>query len=182
MIFYLLFIFLATLLVVLAYLFPDKSKIFQIVLFVLAVCVSGFRDNISGDFRAYVSWYLHKTRDLDFEFGFVCIMNFFRWFNGSYHIVFFFFSFCTVILIFLGIKKYTSHCNLAFLFFLLIPTLYLNSWSIIRQALVVSLAFISFHFLITKKYLIYLVLMFVGISIHYTAIVPFLVFIAVAGC
>lgn len=179
MTFYLLFLFLVTILVALAYLYPDKSKIFQIGLLVFVLTVSGFRDNISGDFRAYVEWYVYKTRDHDFEFGFVWIMNLFRLLHCSYHILFFFFSFCTVLLVFLSVKRYTVNNNLAFLFFLLFPALYLSSWSIIRQAFVVSLAFYAFHFLITKKYLIYLALMSISIAIHYTAIVPFLVFIAV---
>ena len=179
MIFYLLFLLLATLLVVLAYLFPNKSKIFEISLLVLAISVSGFRENLSGDYRYYVSWYDNKSRDYDFEFGFVWIMNIFRWFHSSHHILFFFFSFCTTMLVYLGVKKYTQHYNLAFLFFLLIPALYLNTWSVIRQAFAMSIVFYAFQFLITKRYFIYFVLMFIGIAIHYTAIFPFLVFLVV---
>jgi hypothetical protein len=174
MTFYLLFLFLATVLVVLAYLYPDKSKIFEGGLLVLAVLVAGFRDNISGDFKYYVDWYVNKTRDKDFEFGFVWLMNLFRWLHCSYHIFFLFFSFCTIMLVYLGIKKYTVHSNLAILFFLLIPAFYLNSWSIIRQAFTMSIAFYAFQFLITKRYFIYF-----AITMHYTAILPFLVFIVV---
>jgi transmembrane protein EpsG len=182
MTFYLLFLFLITLLVTLAYLFPAKSKIFEICLLLLAVSISGFRNNLSGDFRSYVSWYIYKTRDFDFEFGFVWVMNLFRWLNCSYHFLFFFFSLCTVLFVFFGIKKYTAHSNLAFLFFLLIPALYLNTWSIIRQSFAISIAFYAFYFLTQKRYLIYIALMSIGISIHYTAIVPFLVFFVVYKC
>lgn len=179
MIFYLLFLFLTTLLVVLSYLFADNRKYFQIILLILALSVAGFRNNLSGDFAYYVDWYSNKSRDYDFEFGFVWLMNFFRYFHCSYHVLFFFFSFCTIILVYLGVKKYTVHSNLAFLFFLLIPALYLNTWSIIRQALAMSIVFYGFQFLITKKYFIYFVLMFFAISIHYTAILPFLVLLFV---
>ncbi|HSD07336.1 EpsG family protein [Flavobacterium sp.] len=179
MAFYLLFLFLITLLIGLTYLFTNKSNFFQIILLVLALAVAGFRDGISGDFKSYVNWYINKTRDNDFEFGFVLIMNLFRWFNLNYHILFFFFSFFTIFFIFLGVKKYTKHSNLAFLFFLLIPALYLNSWSIIRQSFAVSIGFCAFYYLINKKYLIYVVLMGIGISVHYSAIVPFFVFVGV---
>jgi transmembrane protein EpsG len=177
--FYLLFIFIITLLVVLSYLLPENRKFFQLFLLVLVLSVAGFRENLSGDYSYYVDWYVNKKRDSDFEFGFVWLMNLFRWFNCSYHILFFFFSFCTIILVYLGIKKYTQHSNLAFLFFLLIPALYLNSWSIIRQAFAMAIIFYAFQFLITKKYLIYFVLISVAISIHYTAIFPFLVCLVV---
>lgn len=179
MTFYLLFLFLASLLVFLSYVFPDFRETFQIVLLIVSLSIAGFRKNLSGDFGYYVDWYINKSRDYDFEFGFVWIMNLFRWFNCSHHILFFFFSFCTIMLVYLAIKVYTQHTDFAFLFFLLIPALYLNSLSIIRQAFAMALAFYAFHFLITKKYLVFIVLMFVATSIHFTAILPFLVFLFV---
>jgi len=179
MTFYLLFLFLATLLVVLSYLYPQKRNIFEISLLFLAVIISAFRNNLSGDFKYYVDWYSNKSRDYDFEFGFLWIMNLFRGLNCSHHVLFFFFSFATIMLIFLGIKKYTTYNTIAFLFFLLIPALYLNSWSIIRQSFAIALAFYAFQFLISKKYIIYFLLMLIAISIHNTAVVPLLAFLFV---
>ena len=163
----------------LAYLNPSKDRVCQFSLMFLAVVISGFRNHLSGDFGSYIGWYNNKSRDNDIEYGFLILMNWFREFNLSYHFFFFFFSFWTVFFVFFGIRKYTTHSSLAFLFFLLIPALFLNSWSIIRQAFAMSIAFYAFYYLINKKYLIYFLLMSIGISIHYSAIIPFFLFIFV---
>jgi len=179
MTFYLLFLFVITLFVALSLLYPEKSKIYEISLLVFAIVISVFRDNISGDYRSYIYWYETGKRDYDFEFGFVWLMNLFKWFHFSYHVFFFFVSFITIMLVYLGVKKYTLHNSIAFLFFLLIPALYLNSWSIIRQAFAMSIVFYAFQFLISKKYLIYFFLMLVGFAIHYSVILPFFAFLFV---
>lgn len=178
MTFYLLFLFLATV-ILLVCKYYNRNNEALIALFFLALLLSGFRDNIGADFGSYVHWYLFKTRDESFELGYLVVMKLFRIFDLSYHFLFFFFSLSTLLFVFLGVKKYTIHSSFAFLFYLLIPALFLGSLNMIRQAFAVAICFYAFHFLITKKYLIYVLLMCVGISIHYTAVVPFIVFFSV---
>ncbi len=179
MLFYILFAFSVTSLLGLGYLYPNKNKLFQWVVFIIIIGVAGFRDHIGVDFDSYVEWYIHKTRDDKLEFCFVAIMNIFRFFNLSYHFIFFFFSFLTCLFLFLGIKKYTANQNLAFLVFLILPEMYLNSFCLIRQSFSVAICFYAFYYLMNKKYLIYLLLMIVGVSIHYSAVLPFLLFLIV---
>lgn len=179
MLFYILFAFSVTSLLGLGYLYPNKNKLFQWVVFIIIIGVAGFRDHIGVDFDSYVEWYIHKTRDDKLEFGFVAIMNIFRFFNLSYHFIFFFFSFLTCLFLFLGIKKYTANQNFAFLVFLILPEMYLNSFCLIRQSFSVAICFYAFYYLMNKKYLIYLLLMIVGVSIHYSAVLPFLLFLIV---
>lgn len=179
MTFYILFLLLITLLLVFGYLYPQNGKVFDMSLLLIAITISGFRDYLSGDYRAYVEWYYSKTRDFDFEFGFVWLMDVLRWFHCSHYFLFFFFSVSSVTLVFLGVKKYTKHSTLAFFFYLLIPVLYLNSWSIIRQTFTMSIAFYAFHFLISKKYFYFALLMGIAISFHKTAIIILLVFIVI---
>jgi len=176
MIFYIFFAFCVTSLLSLGYLFPNKKNKIQWLVFFIAVCLSGFRDYVGVDFAKYVDWYIKMTRDDGMEVGYVAVMKLFRALNLSYHSLFFLFSFLTCLFVFLGIKKYTLQTNLAFLIFLLLPGLYLNSFSLIRQSFSVSICFFAFYFLMTKKYVIYLILMLVGIGIHNSSILPFLVF------
>lgn len=179
MLFYILFIICFTSLLTFGYFYPNKNKVVQWLVFALAVFFAGFREYVGADFEFYVDWYLHKNRDANMEFGFVAIMNLFRFLNLGYNWLFFFFSFFTCLFVFLGIKKYTVNANLALLIFLLIPGLYLNSFSIVRQSFSLAISFYAFYYLINRKYITYLVLMFVGISMHNTCFLPFLIFLGV---
>ena len=178
MTFYILFLFLSALILLVCKYYNYNSEAL-IALFVFAVLLSGLRDNIGADFDSYVQWYLFKTRDHEIELGYLGVMEIFRFFNLSYHILFFVFSFCTLFFVFLGVKKHTIHSSFAFFIYLLIPALFLGSLNMIRQAFAVAISFYAFHFLINKKYLLYVLLMGIGMSIHYTAVVPFFVFLFV---
>lgn len=179
MLFYILFALFVTFLLGLGHLYQGKNNLLQWSVFTIVVCVLGLREYVGVDFAYYVDWYVNKTRDDKMEFGYVFIMNVFRFFNLSYHFLFFFFSFFTCLFLFLGIKKYTVNQNFAFLIFLLLPVLYLVSFSAIRQSFSVSICFYAFYYLINKKYIIYALLMLIGLAIHNTAIIPFLFFVLV---
>lgn len=179
MVFYLLFLFIAGLLLLAGYLYPGKNKLFQGAVFVLIVCVVGLRDYVGADYDDYVVWFKSRVRDQDFELGFLALMNFFRIFNLGYKALFFFISFLTYLFLFLGVKKFTPNQNVAIYIFLLIPGMFLLSMNTIRQSLAVSICFYAFYFLINKKYVYYLLLMFLGMSIHNTVILPFFLFFLV---
>lgn len=49
----------------------------------------------------------------------------------------------------------------------------------IRQCLSVAIAFYAFAFLLDKKYIIYFLWMVVGISFHYSCLIPFVVFFVI---
>ncbi|GIZ07436.1 hypothetical protein FUMI01_01630 [Flavobacterium sp. UMI-01] len=168
-----------TVLVGISYFYPTKQKTIEIVILVVLVFFSGFRKRIGTDYDSYVAWYLKGTRDSDFECGFLFIMKVFRYFNLNPAFLFFFFSFLTCCLVYLGIKNYTSNSNIALLFFVMIPSLYLTSFTLVRQSFSMAIAFYAFYYLINKKYLIYLGLMLIGISFHKSLIVPFILFIVV---
>jgi hypothetical protein len=176
MTFYILFILLITGILYLKYFYPNIERITGLIVLCLIIFVAGFRDRIGTDYDSYVSWYLYKTRDNDFEFGFVAIMNLFRALHLGPHYLFFFFSFFSCLFVFLGIKKYTENQNFAFLIFLLLPELFLTSFSSIRQSFSVAISFYAFYFLMNKKNIIYTVLMLIAVSVHYSAFIPFFVF------
>lgn len=161
----------------LGYLYPDKNKLLQWFVFVIILAVAGLREYVGYDYASYVDWYTNGKRDDKIEFGYLQIMNIFRYLNLSYHFLFFFFSFASCLFLFLGIKKYTDNQNFAFLIFLLLPELFLTSFSSIRQSFSVSVCFYAFYYLLNKKYIVYTLLMLLAISIHYSAIIAFLVFL-----
>jgi len=157
----------------LGYLYPDKNKLLQWFVFVIVVAVAGLREYVGYDYASYVDWYINGKRDDNIEFGYLQIMNMFRYLNLSYHFLFFFFSFTSCLFLFLGIKKYTENQNFAFLIFLLLPELFLTSFSSIRQSFSVSVCFYAFYYLMNRKHTIYLLLMLLAVSVHYSAFMPF---------
>ena len=176
MFFYILFLVFFSCLLLFGYLFPKKEKLLSLAVFVLIVLIAGLRYRVGGDYDSYVSWYLHKTRDYDLEFGFVAVMQLFRSLRLSTQFLFFFFSFFTYFFVYLGIKKFCRQPNVAFLFYILIPTLFLTSLNLVRQSFSVAISFYALYYLIHKKYFIFFMLMLVGISIHNTCIIPLIVF------
>lgn len=66
--------------------------------------------------------------------------------------------------------------TLSLTLYFLIPSLFLTSFSLIRQSLAVAISFYAFSFLMDRKFFMYIIFMLFAISIHYSALFPFLVF------
>jgi hypothetical protein len=179
MIFYVFLVLVILGLFFLSYRYPSLEKNISFILFGIIVLIGGFRDRIGGDYDSYVNWYLSGNRDSDFEFGFLAIMKFFRYFNLDYHFLFFFFSFFTYLFIYLGIRKYAESSILSLVLFFLIPVVFFNSFSAIRQFFSLAIAFYAFSYLLDKKYFVYVLLMAIGVSIHKTCLIPFVVFLII---
>lgn len=179
MIFYILLVLLIACLFFVAYKYPSTEKVISLSLLGIMILIGGFRDRIGGDYDRYIVWYYKGTRDDNVEFGFLGIMQIFRYFNLDYHFLFFFFSFFTYLFAYLGIRKYTKNSSLPMMLYFLIPVLFLYSFTYMRQFLSVTIAFYAFSYLLKREYFIYLLLMLVGISIHYSCAISFIVFSAV---
>lgn len=179
MLFYALFLLVITGLLFVKYFYPSKQKELELVVLIIIVIIAGFRKKIGSDYDNYVHWYLSRTRDDNLEFGFVAIMDLFRGLDLRPSFLFFFFSFLTCLFVFIGIKRYTENSNLALLFYILIPGLYLTSFTLIRQSLSVVISFYAFNYLINKKYMHFMAMMLLGISIHNTCLIPFIIFLFV---
>lgn len=179
MLFYILLAFCVTFLLGIGYKFPNTNKYLLGFVYIILICVAGFRHHVGIDYDWYLDWYVNKSRDNNLEFGFVTFMNLFRALNSSYQLFFLLFSIATISFAFLGIKNYTQNTNIAFLFFFLIPELYLCSFNLIRQSFSVCISFYAFYFLINKKYFLFSLLMLLGLSIHYSSILALFVFVIV---
>ncbi|HEY6142143.1 MAG TPA: EpsG family protein [Flavobacterium sp.] len=176
MIFYVLLAVIAVGVFLVSYRYPSTEKTISLSLLSLLVLIGGFRDTIGWDYYNYTTWYLNGTRDDGFEFGFLGLMKVCRYFNIDYHFLFFLVAFFTYFFAYLGIRKYTKNSSLPLVLYVFIPVLFLYSFTYIRQYLSVAIAFYAFNCLLEKKYLIYFMLMFLGISIHYTCLIPFVFF------
>lgn len=179
MVFYILLVIVIFGLFLVAFVYPRAEKTVSLTLLGILIFIGGFRDSIGWDYRSYTNWYLNGTRDDGLEFGFLAIMKGFRYLNLDYHFLFFFFSFFTYLFAYLGIRKFTKKSSLPLVLYFLIPVLFLYSFTYVRQFLSVTIAFYAFSYLLERKYLSYFLLMFVGISIHYSCIFPFIVFLVV---
>ena len=179
MVFYILLVVVVICLFRVSFVFPRFEKAVSLILLGIMILIGGFRDRMGWDYSFYTNWYLYGTRDDGLEFGFLGIMKIFRYLNLDYHFLFFFFSFFTYLFAYLGVKKYTKNSSLPLVLYFLIPVLFLYSFTYVRQFLSVTIAFYAFSYLIEKKYISYMLLMFVGFSIHYSCIFPFVVFLVV---
>lgn len=177
--FYALLLLIILFLFFIGYRYPSTEKIIGLALLTILVLIGGFRDRIGWDYILYTNWYLNGTRDDGFEFGFLTILKIFRHLNLDYKFLFFFFSFFTYLFVYLAIRKYTKKSNLSLVLYFLIPVLFLCSFMYIRQCLSVAIAFYAFTFLLDKKYFIYFLWMVVGISFHYSCLIPFVVFFVI---
>lgn len=179
MFFYILLVFIILTLYFVTYYYPSAENSISISLLIIMILIGGFREGIGVDYKNYTNWYLTGTRDNNIEVGFLAIMNVFRFFKLDITFLFFFFSFFTYLFAYLGIKKYTKKSSLPLVLYFMTPVLFLYSFTYIRQFLSVTIAFYAFSFLLQKKYWNYFLLMLIGVSIHYSCLIPFLVFIAV---
>ena len=179
MLFYILLIFIILTLFLVSYYYPSTEKIISISLLVMMILIGGFRDGIGWDYNNYTYWYLNGNRDNNVELGFLVIMKVFRFFKLDHTFLFFFFSFFSYLFAYLGILKYTKKSSLPLVLYFMIPVLFLYSFTYIRQFLSVAIAFYAFSFLLEKKYWNYFSLMLLGISIHYSCLIPFVVFLII---
>lgn len=72
---------------------PNYDKSISYSILILILLIGGFRNNIGGDYEAYTQWYLLGTRDHEFEFGFLKLMQLMRLLDlsPSFHFLLFLF-------------------------------------------------------------------------------------------
>lgn len=156
--------------------YSSLENVTSLVVLAILIVVGAFRDRIGWDYNSYTNWYINGTRDEGFEFGFLGIMKLFRYLQLDYKFLFFIFSFFTYLFAYLAIRKYTKNTTLPLVLYFLIPVLFLYSFTYVRQFLSVTIAFYACTFLLEKRYFIYATWMLIGISLHYSCFIPFILF------
>jgi hypothetical protein len=152
--------------------FSNSKNIITVIVLYIVIIIAGIRENVGYDYANYVSFYILENAPEAF-FN-ICIKTL-KFLGLNYNWMFIAFSFATIMLVYKGIKLYTEHINLALFVFILIPGLYLNSFSIVRQSIAIAILFYGYHFLVKRKYLKYFIITLLAANFHYTALftIPF---------
>ncbi|MDO4880113.1 MAG: EpsG family protein [Capnocytophaga sp.] len=150
-----------------------KNKFFTYIALSVIIFISGFRYEVGYDFLNYVSLFKGHLETTP-EPLFMLILHSLRNIWDNAQILFFSFSFATIIITFISIKKISNFKRMGIMIYLLIPGLYLNSFSIIRQAIAISLFFLAIYYLYENKKIKYWMIGVTAIFIHFSAIIPFL--------
>ena len=154
-----------------------RSRVLSIAAVILAISFCGLRYETGYDYDAYRSFFEDLwTYEGLIEPGFFYLVHLANTIAVPTFALFFLFSLVTHGLAYYTLAKVSISPNLAFLFYLLIPGLYLNSFSIIRSAFAVSIfSYAAFRLISRGAQLEYLALAVLAISFHFTAVLPFFV-------
>lgn len=163
-------IFIAILLIANSYI-KTTFNLFALLAIISIIFFVGFRFETGYDWVMYRNFFENDYFHGSIEFGYVYLIKALRAFFDNFQSLFFASAFLTYVFLFLGIKKYTTHIGIALFIFLLIPGFFLNTLTIMRQELAISIALYAFYFLLQRRFIPYLVLMFLAFSAHYSVLI-----------
>lgn len=150
-----------------------KNNIFFLIAAILVSLVSGLRDETGYDYFNYVYFFTTLETALTLEPLFWYSIELFRPFNVDYHFLFLAYSSATILFIVLSASQFARHRNTAVILYLLIPGLFLNTFTIVRQALAIAIFFYATLSLLYRhdriKFVLFSVVAFL---FHYSTILP----------
>lgn len=158
---------------ILTYGYITRNKFFNYVALLFIILVSGLRYEVGYDYFNYVSFFKGRGTDSMEPLSKLAIFTLSQLFNNPLS-MFFFFSLATLSITYISIEKFTTSPRMALMIYLLIPGLYLNSFSILRQSIAISVFFLALYYLFKNEKTKYFVLSMVAILFHYSAVFPFL--------
>lgn len=177
---YIIFIFVVLILLSIDFIWNSKSYgILMLIAVLWVILFTVLRFETGYDYLNYVDFLnldFGELIDRHLEFGFVMVVTILKILNINYFGLFFLFGGSIVLFLFRGIKLYTENVRMAFLIFLLIPGLFLNSFSIIRQSLAVVILFNAYYYLWNKQYYYWWGFFILALLFHYSVLftLPFL--------
>ena len=148
--------------------------------FVLVVLFAGLRYEIGYDYPKYLAGFLFDSELRHWEPLFNFLTRVIREINFGLdsQALFLVFSFLTITILYQALKKYSQHYRLSLLLYLLIPALYLNTFSVVRQGIAMVILFYGLYYLTVKvnkrRYLLFGVLAFL---FHYSSIFVVLTYV-----
>lgn len=153
--------------------------LFALMAFLLTFLLVALRYYVGFDYDVYSYYYLQGAKwlaDIGLEPGFVAIVAILRFLGADSFWLFFWFGFGIIYFIIRGIKLYTDNVRLAFLIYLLIPGLFINSLSIIRQALAIAILFNAYYYYYYHRYRTFAFLSVLAFLFHYSSVlvIPFI--------
>jgi hypothetical protein len=142
----------------------------------LLVLFSSIRYGVGYDYYAYLDLIGQKIADYNFErieWLSKILMSIARSINFPQ----FYFIICaifTIYPIYFISCRYSKYPSFSLLLYLLIPLFYLESFSIVRNAMAYSIVFFSIHFLYTKRYVLFCLIIIIAGGIHSSAYIGLL--------
>jgi len=151
----------------------DKYGLGTLLAVFVAITFTVLRFETGYDYLNYVGFIngpVSELVDSNLEWGFVAVASVLKVFDIDYFWLFFLFGLAIILLLFRGIKLYTENVRIAFLIFLLIPGLFLNSFSIIRQSLAMVLLFNGYYYFFNQRYRYFWLFIILAVLFHYSAL------------
>lgn len=144
----------------------------------LTILVVVMRHEVGYDYLNYTGMYLAGPSWLvenNIEWGFTGLVWALRSLGAGPYWMFFVLGLSIILLMFRGVKLYTPNVRIAMLIFLLIPGLFLNSLSIIRQSFAIVCVFNAFYYRMSGKYGAFYGFYALGALFHYSClfVLPF---------
>ena len=140
----------------------------------LIIFFAGFRFEIGYDYPKYLAGYLYDSELKHWEPFFNFFVRLSRDINFGLDIqfMFLFFSAFTVLVMYKAIKSFSPHYRLGLLLYVLIPALYLNTFSVLRQGVALAILFYGLQYIVKEKpeYKKYILVSFVAFMFHYSSI------------
>ena len=173
--YYALFFFVEGALLLLANLMSRRA--FGLIAVGVAIAFCGLRYETGYDYNAYRYFFENiEINEVPLEPGFKFLVHLANTVEVSTFALFFLFALMTHGLAYLALSKMSTSPNLAFLIYLLIPGLYLNSFSVIRSAFAVAVfGYAAVRLVSGGRRLEYVAWGSLAASFHYTALLPFFV-------
>lgn len=156
---------------------------FMYIALVVIIFFAGFRYEIGYDYTKYFSAYLTDSELQVWEPLFVFFVRVLRHVNFGLDIqgMFLFFSALTVFIVYKALKNITPYYRFGLLLYLLVPSYFLNSFSVIRQGIAIALLLYALQYITKDKndYKRYMFVALIAFLFHYSSI--FVSFVYVFG-
>lgn len=155
---------------------PDKRNVLTFVGIIIVLLVTCLRYETGYDYQSYQFIYDSEIGFNDnLEPGIIALISFLKFIGAGSEWMFAIFGVLIIGLAYRGISLYTTNVRLAFLIYLLIPGLYLNSLSILRQSLAIVLMFNAYYYYYHRDYKKFWAFTIPAFLFHFSAlfIIPF---------
>ena len=167
-------------------LYVERKRVsfFMFLTLSLIVFFAGFRLEIGYDYPKYLAGYMFDSELKHWEPLFNFVTKTIREVNFGLEsqALFLFFSFITILVLYLAIRKLTPHVRTSLLLYLLVPALFLNSFSVVRQALAMVILLYGLYYLTVevdrRKYIFFGLLAFL---FHYSSIFVILAYLVLGN-
>lgn len=151
--------------------YRHKPKYFNSIGLIFLILITIFRFDIGWDYEDYYRtvWPILDIAALArLEPGSIGIMTL-SYYLGSPIYVFAIYGTLTIVLTYISLYKYSDNLFIGLIVYLTL--FYLISLSIIRQGLAISIIMFSFHYIVEKKYLKYIIGCFIATLFHSSALI-----------